>query len=75
MILSPISKVDEEIVVCVPLTSKSPVNTKLANVTLSFVCKPKSTSVFTPLVANLTVPWEGELNTDAETIPCPDFNA
>ena len=45
IILSPISKLEEEIVVCVPLTSKSPVNTKLANVTLSFVCNPKSTSV------------------------------
>jgi hypothetical protein len=55
-ILSPISKVEEEIVVCVPLTSKLPVNTKLANVTASPVCSPKSTAVATPLVVSVAVP-------------------
>jgi hypothetical protein len=71
MNLSSIFKSVELIFVTVPLTFKSPVRVREANVGESAVCKPESTSVLTPFVASLIVPCEGELNTDADTMDHP----
>ena len=79
--LSSMLRSDVFIFVTVPLVVKLPLivtsleTVTLANVTVSPVCNPVSTSVLTPLTANLTVPWEGEERTDAETIPNPNLVA
>jgi len=62
-------------VVVVPFTVKSPLITAFAetvspaNVGESPDCRPVSTSVCTPLTVALTVPCEGELKVEPETIP------
>ena len=58
-----------------PLTDKLPATVAFpdkvnpTNVGESVVCKPKSTSVLTPLIPDLIVPCEGALKFDPETTP------
>ena len=67
-ILSPKSIVVESIVVVLPCTSKFPVRVNPTNVGESPACNPVSISVLAPLIVALTVPWEGEVNAEAETV-------